>query len=101
MIVNSNLEIEEQEGGTYVFPAMTIDGQRYTWALYVYKNGDAELYHKRDPKKGSLLGKPLKLGNPWDYCDHETEKIPAGDKRNLYKTDNYVCKKCRKEFRKV
>lgn len=101
MIANHNVEIEEQESGTYVFPARTIEGQRYTWALFVYKNGDAELYQKRNPETGALLGKPIKLGNPWDFCEHETECIPVGDKRNPYKSDNYVCKKCHKEFRKV
>lgn len=101
MIANKNLEIQEQESGTYVFPAMTFEGQKYTWALFVYKNGDAELYKTRNPDSGALLGKPFKLGNPWDYCKHETEKIPVGDKCNPYKTDNYICKFCHKEFRRV
>ena len=34
-------------------------------------------------------------------CEHDLEKIPVGDKRNPYKTDNYVCKNCHKEFRKA
>ncbi len=101
MIVNKNVEVQEQESGTYVFPAQTIEGQQYTWALFVYKNGDAELYQVCNPKTGALLGKPLKLGNPWDFCAHDTEKIPVGDERNPYKSDNWVCKKCGKEFRKV
>jgi hypothetical protein len=104
MIANGNVEIEEQENGTYVFPAIqgkVINGENlpYTWALFIYKNGEAELYQKRDKKTGSLLGKPIKLGNPWDFCDHDTETIPKGDPRNPYKTDNSVCKKCGREFR--
>jgi hypothetical protein len=34
-------------------------------------------------------------------CNHELEKILVGDKRNPYRSDNYVCKNCHKEFRKV
>ena len=56
------LEIEEGEGGTYVFP----NSQKFasTWALYVYSDGCAELYTKRDLEKGTLLGKPIDLGKP-------------------------------------
>jgi len=101
MIANKNVEIQEGEDGTYVFPAQTFPGQKYTWALYIYKNGDAELYESRNPETGALLGKPQQLGNPWDTCNHETECIPKGDPRNPFKTDNYVCKFCGKQFRKV
>lgn len=99
MIANKNVEIEEQESGTYVFPAIGTKKLPYTWALFVYKNGDAELYTKRGPD-GTLLGKPIKLVNPWDACKHEdTETIPKGDLRNPYRSDNTVCKNCGKEFR--
>ncbi len=56
------LEIEEQEGGTYVFP----NSKKFasTWALFVYADGRAEFYKKRDLEKGSLLGKPIDLGKP-------------------------------------
>lgn len=60
MIANGNLEIEEQEGGTYVFPVLS-PNQDYSWALYMYKSGHAELYTKRDLKTGALLGKPIHL----------------------------------------
>lgn len=34
-------------------------------------------------------------------CNHKIIKISKGDKRNPYKSDNYICSKCKKEFRKV
>lgn len=96
------LEVQEIESGTYVFPALGKKKLPHTWALFVYRNGDAELYTKRNQKTGALIGKPLKLGNPWDFCDHDAaglEVIPKGDPRNLYKSENHICKNCGKEFR--
>lgn len=57
MIANGNLEIQEQEYGTYIFPG----NGSYTWALWIDKNGRAELYTKRNPETGALLGKPIIL----------------------------------------
>ena len=59
---DGQLEIQEIESGTYVFP----NSKKYasTWALFVYTDGRAELYKKRDLEKGSLLGKPIDLGKP-------------------------------------
>jgi hypothetical protein len=56
------LEIEEQESGTYVFP----NSKKFapTWALFIYKDGRAELYTKRNLETGALLGKPTDLGKP-------------------------------------
>lgn len=62
MIANHNVEIEEQESGTYIFPL--VDGKRARdWAMFVYKDGSAELYTKIAPH-GELLGKPIKLPVP-------------------------------------
>ena len=59
---DGQLEVQEIESGTYVFP----NSKKYasTWALFVYSDGRAEFYKKRDLEKGSLLGKPLDLGKP-------------------------------------
>lgn len=64
MIANNVVEIQEQEDGVYVFP----NSKRFppTWALYVFNNGQADLYTKRAPS-GALLGKPIKLGTPKDF----------------------------------
>jgi hypothetical protein len=100
---NGTLEIDEIESGTYVFPFLGNKKLPHTWALFVFNNGNAELYTKRNPKTGALLGKPLKLGNIWDHCSHDAglDIIPKGDPRNKYKTETHVCKNCEKEFRKV
>jgi hypothetical protein len=64
MIANGNLEIEEQEDGTYVFPVTDPKDPKYSWALYMFKDGrGADLYTKRGPS-GVLLGKPIHLPNP-------------------------------------
>ena len=106
MIANGSVGISEQEDGTYVYPSL--NGERgIGWTFYVYKDGSAELYLKCK-SNGALLGKPIKLTAPTETikklddttCDHDTEKIPVGDLRNPYKTDNYVCRKCGKQFRK-
>jgi hypothetical protein len=63
MITNDGqLEIEEQESGTYVFP----NSKLYvpSWAIFMYPDGRAELYTARHPKTGALLGKPKDLGIP-------------------------------------
>ena len=61
MIVNENLEISEQEDGTYVTPVST-GNPKYTWALYVFKKSNvAHLYTRRNEDTGALLGKPLVL----------------------------------------
>jgi hypothetical protein len=74
MIANNNLEICEQEDGTYVYPVLK-EGQDYSWALYMYKNGShAELYTKRDPKTGAVLGKPIRLPVKWRGCNHALTK---------------------------
>jgi len=55
---NGTLEVQEQEGGTYVFP----NSRKFkpSWALYMYSDGRAELYLKRK-ETGALLGKPISL----------------------------------------
>ena len=55
------IEIQEQEGGTYIFP--TDKKFEPSWAIYVFKDGTSHLYLKRK-NSGELLGKPiiLKLG---------------------------------------
>jgi hypothetical protein len=101
---DGRLEVHEIESGTYVFPAIGKKKLPPTWALFVYSNGDAEFYTKRHPKTGALLGKPMQLGNPWDFCNHDEhglDEIPKGDPRNPYKSDNHVCRNCGKEFRPV
>jgi hypothetical protein len=55
------IEVQEQEDGTYIFPNDNLF--EYTWALYVFKDGTAHLYTKRNPMTGTLLGKPQVL-NP-------------------------------------
>jgi hypothetical protein len=70
---DGQLEVEEQESGTYVFP----NSKKYasTWALFVYKDGRAELYKKRDLETGAILGKPVDLGlsvhkiHPYDMAE--------------------------------
>ena len=57
MIANGNVEIDEQESGTYVMPV----GKPYTWVLYVFKDGTADLYKKRNPETGAVLGKPIRV----------------------------------------
>lgn len=93
MITNDGmLEIEEQEGGTYIFPNSKVFAS--TWALYVYKDGRAELYTKRDLEKGSLLGKPIDLGkpvikiHPLDMCELLDKAMPIGSKVNIIKMKN-------------
>lgn len=56
------LEVQEIESGTYIFP----NSKKFasTWALFVYSDGRAELYMKRNLKTGALLGKPINLGEP-------------------------------------
>lgn len=62
MIANGSVEIDEQETGTYVMPV--INGSRGRgWALYVFKDGSAQLYTDC-AKSGALLGKPIKLSAP-------------------------------------
>ena len=58
---DKQLEVEEQQSGTYVFPNSKLFVP--SWALYVYTDGHAELYPKRG-KTGALLGKPIILGVP-------------------------------------
>ena len=99
---NQTLQVSEIESGTYVFPFLGKKKLPHTWALFVHNNGEAELYTNRKPKTGALLGKPIKLGNIWDFCNHDDfglEVIPVGDPRNPYKSENHVCKNCGKEFR--
>ena len=99
---NQTLQVSEIESGTYVFPFLGKKKLPHTWALFVHNNGEAVLYTNRKPKTGALLGKPIKLGNIWDFCNHDDfglEVIPVGDPRNPYKSENHVCKNCGKEFR--
>lgn len=59
---DGQLEIQEIESGTYIFP----NSKKFasTWALFVHTDGRAEFYTKRDLETGSLLGKPQLLGKP-------------------------------------
>ncbi len=52
------IEVQEQEGGTYIFP--TDNKFEPSWAIYVFKDGTAHLYMKRKAT-GELLGKPVIL----------------------------------------
>lgn len=59
MIVNKSHEIEEQESGTYIFPD---DSKfQYSWAIWLWPDGSADVYTKRNKKTGALLGKPIRL----------------------------------------
>ena len=67
MIVNNSVEVEEQESGTYVFPA--IQGKRgQGWSLYIFTDGSAQLYLKCKPD-GVLLGKPIRLPAPTEIVN--------------------------------
>lgn len=59
---DGQLEVQEIESGTYVFP----NSKKFvgSWALFVYSDGRAELYKARHTQTGALLGKPLDLGVP-------------------------------------
>jgi hypothetical protein len=63
VIVNEIVEIEGQEGGTYIFPAVDLKKFKHSWAIYVFPDGSAEVFTKRS-KTGALLGKPIKLKAP-------------------------------------
>jgi hypothetical protein len=55
-------EVQEQEFGTYIFP----NEQRfeYGWVIWLWEDGSADVYTKRNPKTGALLGKPIHLSAP-------------------------------------
>lgn len=97
MIVNRIVTIQESEQGTYISP--DVQHQKDLtgiWSIWIYQDGSAEIYTKRKAD-GAFLGKPIYLPAP--SCDHDTEKQP--DALNPYKSDNFICKHCKKEFRKT
>ena len=55
-------EIEEQECGVYVFP----DDLKFkhSWAIWLWPDGSADVYTKRNQETGALLGKPFHLPAP-------------------------------------
>lgn len=55
-------EIQEQESGVYVFP--DDEKFKYSWAIYLWPDGSADVYKERNPKTGALLGKPTRLPAP-------------------------------------
>lgn len=89
MIANKSVQIEEQEGGTYVYPAVDLKEFHHSWALYVWPDGSADLYTRRS-ETGALLGKPvhLKAPEPRGNCDHKLtpEKLDGGNE--------FRCEKC-------
>lgn len=55
-------EVQEQETGTYVFP--NDEEFEYSWIMWLWPDGSAEIYTKRNPKTGAVLGNPIKLKAP-------------------------------------
>ena len=55
-------EVCEQESGVYLYPdEVQFD---YSWAIYLWPDGSADIYKSRNPKTGALLGKPIRLTAP-------------------------------------
>jgi hypothetical protein len=55
-------EVQEQESGTYIFPSET--EFKYGWIMWLYPDGSADIYTKRDGRNGAILGKPIRLAAP-------------------------------------
>lgn len=55
-------EVNEQESGTYIFPNQ--DRFEPTWIIWLREDGSADVYTKRHPKTGAMLGKPIRLMAP-------------------------------------
>jgi hypothetical protein len=96
MIANKIVSIEEQEDGTYVFPAVDLEQFNHSWAIYVWPDGSADVYTRRGAT-GNLLGKPLKLKAPTKRgpCDHDLQQ------EKLVGDNTFLCRKCTKLFRRI
>ena len=64
-------EVQEQESGTYIFP--NEDRFEYSWAIWLWEDGSADVYTKRNSKTGALIGKPIRLPAPTALVE-ETKK---------------------------